>query len=34
MTVHATAAWADDAPTRERIWQLYFTTPRPWSALR
>lgn len=29
VTVHATAAWADDAPTRERIWQLYLTTPPP-----
>ncbi len=29
VTVHATAAWADDAPTRERVWQLYLTTPPP-----
>ncbi len=29
VTVHATAAWADDAPTRERVWQLYRTTPPP-----
>jgi len=29
VTVHATAAWADDAPTRARIWRLYRTTPPP-----
>ena len=29
VTVHATAAWADDPPTRERVWQLYLTTPPP-----
>lgn len=29
VTVHATAAWADDAPTRERVWQLYLTIPPP-----
>ena len=26
VTVHAVAAWVDDAPTRERVWQLF---PRP-----
>src|SRR5436190_636176 len=25
----AFAAWTDDAPTRERVWQLYLTTPPP-----
>ena len=29
VTVHATADWADDAPTRERVWQLFLTTPPP-----
>ena len=29
VTVHATAARADDAPTRARIWRLYRTTPPP-----
>jgi general stress protein 26 len=27
--VQATAAWADDALTRERVWHLYRTTPAP-----
>lgn len=29
VTVHATAAWVGDAPTREHVWQLYRTTPPP-----
>lgn len=29
VTVHATAARADDAPTRERVWHLFLTTPPP-----
>jgi general stress protein 26 len=29
VTVHATATWAADAQTRERIWQLYLAAPSP-----
>jgi general stress protein 26 len=29
VTVQATAAWADDAPARTRVWELYRTTPPP-----
>jgi general stress protein 26 len=29
VTVRGTAGWADDRATRERIWELYRTTPPP-----
>jgi general stress protein 26 len=29
VTVHAIATWEDDASTRERVWQLFGTTPSP-----